>query len=377
MTTQDDRCPWCGSAVSRVKFEEITARIRQQEQVKLAQREKEIRKGFEVQLDEERKKAALGQKAQSQKEIEGLKAKVTKLEASDTKLRKELKEQAEKDTKKQLDDQRLLLQAEQQKLIQKEQAGFGREREKWQKKIAALERQLQHKSSHELGEGAVLDLFEALKGEYREDGITRVKNGEPGADIHQQVIYKGEVCGLIIFDSKNREAWQRIFATKLREDQLAAKADHSILSTTAFPSGKKELCIEDDVLVVNPARVCQVVAILRNALIKMHVRGLTMKEREDKMEQLYKLISSDEYTERLAEATKLSKQVLELDEDEVSAHRSVWKKRGRLMTRLQKVLREIDTEVSCIMEGGERRSGVDDEPATGEPSELFDLQKGA
>ncbi len=92
-----------------------------------------------------------------------------------------------------------------------------------------------------------------------------------------------------------------------------------------------------------------------------------MKERDDKKEQLYRLISSDEYTERLAEATKLSKQVLELDENEVAAHRSVWNKRGRMMKRLQGVLQEIDTEVSCIMEGTDESGVVEREVPAGQP----------
>jgi hypothetical protein len=364
MSSQVEQCPWCGSTISRDKFEEIEARIRRDEKRKMAEREKEIRKEFEgkrtAELERERTKATQAQKVASQKEIDGLRSKLSTVEAREAKLRKELNEEG---TTK-LNDQRLLLDAEHQKALQREQAGFGRERQRWQKKIAELERQLQQKSAHELGEGAEVDLFESLTVEFSADVITRIKKGEPGADVRQQVMHKGDVCGLIIFDSKNRDAWQRIFATKLREDQLAAKADHAILSTTAFPRGKRELCTEDDVLVVSPARVCQVVAILRSALIKMHVRGLTLKEREDKMEQLYRFICSDEYSERLSEATKLSKQIADLDAEEVTAHQTVWKRRGRMTTRLHKVLRDVDVEVSSIIERVGKSEPVDQEAVT-------------
>jgi len=87
-----------------------------------------------------------------------------------------------------------------------------------------------------------------LRGAFPDDLIHRVPKGQPGADIHQQVRYKGEVCGRIVFDSKNRQKWGYEFVTKLREDQVEAKADHAILSTTMFPSGKKELCIESGVI---------------------------------------------------------------------------------------------------------------------------------
>lgn len=182
------------------------------------------------------------------------------------------------------------------------------------RKVGDLERQLQKKTANELGD-------------------------------------KGEACGLIILDSKNRQSWQRSFATKLSQDQLAAGADHAILSTTVFPAGKKELYIEEGVIAVNPGRAAHIVQILRNGLVKMHVRGLTNKEKKDKINRLYQLMTSDHYAQRFAKAGNLTQDILDLDVQEQEGHRKVWKKRGLLATQLKNVLNDIDGDVSSIVEG--------------------------
>ena len=82
-----------------------------------------------------------------------------------------------------------------------------------------MERQIQRKTSQDLGDGAELDLYEILRESFPDDRITRVQKGQPGADIHHEVMYKGQCCGKIVIDSKNRHGWQNAFVTKLRQDQ--------------------------------------------------------------------------------------------------------------------------------------------------------------
>jgi len=43
-----------------------------------------------------------------------------------------------------------------------------------------------------------------------------------------------------VIDSKNHQGWSNSFVPKLREDQVAAGADHAILSTSAFPAEKRK-----------------------------------------------------------------------------------------------------------------------------------------
>ncbi len=261
---------------------------------------------------------------------------------------------AEQQRQKELSEQRAVLEADRDQSVLKKQVEFTRERERWEKEVLELQHKLQKKTADEIGEGAEVDLFETLKQAFETDSISRVKKGQPGADIRHEIRHNGEICGTIIYDSKNRQGWQLTYATKLRQDQLEAQADHAILATTVFPSGKKELCIESDVIVVNPGRTIPIVHLLRRALISMHVRGLSLKARTEKTERLYAFINSSAYEQRFEQIGRLTNQTLDLDVEEKKAHDAVWKRRGTLMKRQSDLLRELDTEISAIVEGNEQ-----------------------
>jgi hypothetical protein len=257
----------------------------------------------------------------------------------------------EKTIKAKIDEQRQILDLAQAKELAKKDSDHKRETDKLQEQLKEMGRRLEKKTANEIGEGSEVDLFEALKGAFPDDFVNRVKKGEAGADIHQTVKHRGENCGLIVFDSKNRMQWKYEFAKKLRQDQIAAEAEHAILSTTVFPTGKKELCVEENVIVVNPLRVIHIASILRDAMVKLHLQGLSIKERKTKVEQIYQFITSDEFAQKLSEAVRLTDQILNIDVKEKKEHDKTWKERGTTLTNLKNLLREIDDDVYGIVGG--------------------------
>jgi len=262
-------------------------------------------------------------------------------------------ELAERRRQSELADQRIVLEADRNQKILKSQAEHARERERWQKEVLDLQHKLANKTADEIGNGAELDLFETLKGEFETDNITRIKKGQPGADIRHEIRHHGELCGTIVYDSKNRQSWQLTYATKLRQDQLDAKADHAILTTTVFPSGEKELCLESEVIAVHPARAVYIVHLLRQHLISMHVRGLSLKERVQKTDRLYAYVISSEYKQKFGRINQLTSEMLGIEIDEQKAHDLIWRRRGTLLKRQEALARELDTEINAIIEGTE------------------------
>jgi hypothetical protein len=386
-----ERCPWCGTAISRAKFIEIQTTISEQEKKKLAAERARMEQEFRTQTQ----KAEAHIKAEAEKKLTTLTverdkvaAKVKELEAREVAIRREAETQAEARVRaetekklltitadrdratakikqmeqvnqKDLDQQRRALEKDRDTQLLKVQVQHNREREQLQQKIDGLTRQVQRKTADELGEGGEVDVYEALRGAYTRDDIARIKKGQPGADIRHQVLHKGAPCGTILIDSKNRQGWQNAYVTKLREDQMAAKADYAILATTIFPSGKKELYVDEDtrVVVVNRARAVEIVGLLRRAMVRLHVLGLGQNERSEKRELLFKYITSEDFRQHVIEAGRLTTEMLDLDADEKRTHDKVWEKRGKMTTRLRNVVREIDTEVGAIVEG--RRSPSD------------------
>ena len=299
-----ERCPWCGSKITHSKFVQIQDAIRKDEQRKLAA----MAKAF----DAERAKT---------------------------------KQDTEKQRRKEIAEIRQILQKDRDAALLKQEAAFAREREAMQKKVAQMSRRV-GKSDGDVGEGAELDLHDELRGAFPEDQISRARGG---ALIHD-VRYKGKSAGKILIDSKARAAWQHAFVTKLREAQSDLDADHAILATPVFPAGRKELFVDSGVVVVAPARVRAMVEVLRKALVAMHVAKLSDAERSDKLGQLFRFITSPAFKRKLAEASDLTNEALQIDVEEKRTHDHVWKKRGTVLTRIKHVLREIDTDVAAIVE---------------------------
>ena len=86
-------------------------------------------------------------------------------------------------------------------------------------------------------------------------------------------------------------------------------------------------------------------------MIKLHLQGLSIKERKTKVEQIYQLITSDEYAQKLSEAGRLTDKILSVDVKEKKEHDKTWRERGMHLTNLKKVLREIDDDVYTIIGG--------------------------
>jgi hypothetical protein len=336
MVATTEKCPWCGSTITHSKFLQIQAAIREDERKKLAEAERNLR----VQLEKEIA-------VHAQKLLKERKA----LDAERAKMAKQVeavKQELDRQRKKEIADVRTILMKDREAALLRKDAEFAREREALQKKISDMSRRV--KKGGEIGEGSEIDLYEELRGAFPEDNVVRMKGKAGQANLMHEVRYKGRTAGKILVDAKPRAAWQQAFVTKLRQDQSDLGADHAILATPIFPAARRELFVESGVIVVAPARVTAIVEVLRKALIAMHAAKLSEAERADKVGRLFRFITSSVFKKKLAEASDLAGEALQIDVDEKRAHDNVWKKRGTVLTRIKNVLREIDTDVAAILE---------------------------
>ena len=221
--------------------------------------------------------------------------------------------------------------------------------QKLRAKLEDLTRQLEKKTANELGEGAEIDLFETLKGEFEGDRIRRVGKGAPGADIIHEIIHNDKVCGKIVYDSKNRNAWRNEYVTKLREDQHSEKAEHAILAALKFPADKNQLCIQDGVIIANPARVLAVVLMLRRHIAQMHSMRLSNNERSQKIAALYEFIRSEHCQQLFERIDSQAEDLLDLQEQEKRAHDKVWTRQGTLLRGIQRARGALTLKIDRII----------------------------
>lgn len=359
----EDVCPWCESPIPHSKFVEVQNRIRSDEESKFREAQRKAaaeREVFEKKAKAERE--ALKEKNEEQKELlekmkaEKLAQEKTAKEAMEAAVAKALSAASAEAAKKQqaeLSKAREVLKAEYDKKSLKDQADRDRLNQGLKKKVLELERKLEAKTANELGEGAEVDVYEALKGQFESKGdkITRVPKGHSGPDIIHGVFHKGTNCGTIVVDSKNRQSWQDSYASKLHEDQVAANADYAILATTVFPKGGKEFLVKEKVILVNPARTVEVVRVLRRALVQLHTAKMSNDERTEKKARLYEYINSEAYQQKFAEAGVLAATLLDVEVEEKAQHDRVWKKRGTALRKMQNVVDEVETQIGAIVSG--------------------------
>jgi hypothetical protein len=215
--------------------------------------------------------------------------------------------------------------------------------------LADLQRKLEGKSAHELGEGSEIDLYEQLRATFDGDRIQRVPKGVNGADVIHEVVHNGRTCGRIVYDAKNRDAWQNNFAVKLNADKLAQGADHAILSSNKFPRDKREIHLQDGVIVAAPARVPAIVEILRDQLIRLNELRVSNEQRGSKIEELYAFITSEHCRQLIAQVEAQAGKMTDLDAREMEAHRRVWDTRKKLIHAVQKARSDLAFEIDRII----------------------------
>jgi hypothetical protein len=248
-----------------------------------------------------------------------------------------------------LSEQREAFEAAKTAAVNQEKAAQFQERLKLTAQVETMKRALEKKTADELGEGAHLNLLDALKSEFEVDRIERVNKGEAGADIIHRVFHNGKQCGTIIYDSKNHNAWRNDFVTKLKSDQMAAQAEYAVLSTSTFPAGERQLHVREGVIIVSPARAVALIQIIRQQLVQVHTLRMSAEQRTQKTAKLYEFITSSRCADLFSRFDSHAEALLSLQEKERKAHESVWRQQGTLFRSVQKVNSELLREIDSII----------------------------
>ena len=179
-------------------------------------------------------------------------------------------------------------------------------------------------------------MFEALRKEFPEDDIRRTPKGTPGADILHVVMLSGKKCGTIIYDSKNHNQFRNEHVSKLRADQLAAEAEHAILSTRKFPQDTRQLHLQDGVLLANPARVIVIATIIREHLLQLYAQRVSDIERDSKTAALYDFIVSERCSSLLARIDERTAAFLNNRQKKSNGMRAIGESKAKLFGRFRR-----------------------------------------
>ncbi len=207
------------------------------------------------------------------------------------------------------------------------------------KQIEDLKRKAEQGSQQAQGEAVEIELEEILRANFPYDQIESVGKGIKGADILQRIhTSSGQLCGTIIWESKNTKAWSDGWIEKLKDDQRVAKAEIAALATITLPKDVSHFSCIDGVWVTDFSTVIGVASALRTNLSQVAMTKLAIEGKSDKMEMLYGYLSGTEFKQRV-EAIVESFVTMKEDLDrEKRAMETTWAKRDK---QIQKVIHNV------------------------------------
>ncbi|MGB9912238.1 MAG: DUF2130 domain-containing protein [Candidatus Kapaibacteriota bacterium] len=217
------------------------------------------------------------------------------------------------------------------------------------KQIEELNLKLQVGSQQLQGEVQELALEEQLRTKFPFDTIKEVPKGVRGADIIQEVRNKfGEVCGIILWESKRTNSWSNEWIPKLKEDQREIGAEISVIVSRAMPREISSVGLLDGVWVCNFNSFLGLAMALRENLIQVNTVRNQLQGRESKMEQIYNYICSEQFSQKvraIVEAFVSMKNDLDKERAAMEKH---WKKREEELTKVIKNTVRIYGELEAI-----------------------------
>jgi hypothetical protein len=369
--TSSDRCPTCDQPIGQDIARQIEQRLGEQRTAALQQAKAEAEAAATKRLAAERQTIQAQAEQAAMAKLTEMQARLAQADLARVKVEQQMtalqQDQQAAIDKRVADVQEGLLrkaedlQREKDAAVLAERTKAFEDQQKLQAKLQDLQRQLEKKSAHELGQGSEIDLYEQLKAAFEGDRIQRVGKGVNGADVIHEVIHNGRVCGKIVYDAKNRNAWQNEFVSKLRADKIAQAADHAILSSNKFPKDTAHVHYHDGVIVAQPARVVAIVHLLRDQIVRMHELRISKEGREQKSVELYAFIISEHCKSLLDQVETQTGRMLELESKEQEAHRRLWDARKKLINSVQKARSDLVFEIDRII--GTAGNGPEDEEA--------------
>ena len=284
-------------------------------QKKADQRIKEIQEKLKTSQEKEVEYLRLKDKMEDEKR---------KFELKTTKTFLEEKEKLRQETKNQVQEEYKLKDREKDQKLQNHI-----------EEITELKRKLEQGSQQIQGDVAQFALHEILENKFYEDTIEMVPRGKQGADVLQRVRdAKGNLCGTIIWESKNTKVWNKAWIDKLNQDKRVAKAELAGLVSAILPKGSKSLDYLEGVWISNNESVLPLAIVLRSSLIEIYRRKQAATGANKKMELLYNYLTGTEFRQRVEANLEAYRHMREDLEKEKRVIMKNWSKREKQLSKM-------------------------------------------
>ncbi len=331
-------CPHCGKTI------EITQALRGEIEREISG---EITKIAEDKLRRELTEKNSLELADLKKQLEEKDKKVTELRNQELSLREEKRkiEDEKKELKlevaRQLDEEKKKLEEAILKQAAEEHRMRDQEKEKiindLKKSLEDAQRKANQGSQQLQGEVQELDLEETLRSTFPSDLIEPVGKGVRGADIRHVVRTPlGNVCGIMLWESKRTKAWSDDWVVKLKDDLRSEKANIPIIVSTVLPDeARSGFGYSHGVLVCSFPLALSVAEMIRQRLIDVAREKYIAQNREKgKADMLYEYVTGLEFRQQIEALVEVYNDMHTQILKERSSFEKIWKTREAQVTKM-------------------------------------------
>ncbi|MFW5872053.1 MAG: DUF2130 domain-containing protein [bacterium] len=327
------------------EFEQKKRRENELFQEKLEKQLKEEKKSIEEKLtakyrDEQSEQfkslqKELNEKSEQIKELNRTKVEIEKLKRE----KEELKEAAEVEAQKKLNE---ILLKEREKIrnseAEKNELRF-REIQKQledQKKLTQEMKRKQEQGSMQMqGEVQELAIEEWLNVQFPLDSIEEIKKGARGGDCIQIVnIRSRQNCGIIYYESRRTKDFQPSWIEKFKADMRDKGASIGVLVTESMPSDMDRMGLREGIWICNFEEFKGLSNVLRESIIQLSVAVASQENKGDKMHMLYDYLTSNNFRMQVEAIVEGFTQMKADLESEKRAMNRIWKQREKQLEKV-------------------------------------------
>jgi hypothetical protein len=136
---------------------------------------------------------------------------------------------------------------------------------------------------------------------------------------------------------------------KLKEDSLKVNGNISIIVTAVLPKHIKHFGMQDGVMICAPGYAISVAEMLRNQVLAIHKTQKSLEGKDVKMEMLYKYLSSQEFSSKMAMMVDVFSNLKSGIDMERRAMEKNWKRREKDLERATFAVTGMYGELESLM----------------------------
>ncbi|HWY37838.1 MAG TPA: DUF2130 domain-containing protein [Bacteroidia bacterium] len=320
-------------------------------QAKLKQEREQIEQKLKAKITEEQNEQfsllqkELNEKSEQIKELGRSKAEIEKLKRE----KEELKESIEAESQKKL-NQVLLDEKEKIRRTEEEKNELRfKELQKQledQKRLTEEMKRRQEQGSMQLqGEVQELAIEEWLLSQFPLDNIEEIKKGARGADCLQTVNTRThQNCGSIYYESKRTKDFQSSWIEKFKADIRAKGANIGVLVTDVMPNDMERLGLKEGIWVCTYEEFKSLCVVLRESIIQVNSVARSQENKGDKIHMLYDYLISNTFRLQVEAIVEgFTQMKIDLEGEKRSMQR-IWKQREKQIEKV--MINTIDMHAS-------------------------------